>query len=134
MDEIVKILKATEERLREERRKQYEELRLFNRCSLIARKLGKPHPKKHGAWWIYEDHEIIISYDDYAPNLEVIDRRRQLKVLDVHLGDLKLFRPGKWLRRVLSISNKLLGELEKEERARRIRELEEEIKKWEAIE
>ena len=73
-----------------------------------------------------------FGYDDFAPNIYVLYKDK--KVLEVHLGQLTLFRVGKWLDRVLEISNPLLKQEEQEEYLQRQRELLEEIDRWGEIE
>lgn len=126
--EEIDVLAKKAKELKEKRLEQFRELRLFERCKLIALELGLTYPKSHGAWHIFKDSEMEIGYDDFAPNLYVLWRDR--KVLHVHLGDLTLFKPGAWLDRVIELSNPLLEKAEYEEINKRKRFYLEEIEKW----
>jgi len=130
--EELDLLAKKARELKEKRIEQYKRLNLFQRCKLICLKLGVCYPKKHGAWWVFKDSVLEIGYDDFAPNIYVLYKDK--KVLEVHLGQLTLFRVGKWLDRVLEISNPLLKQEEQEEYLQRQRELLEEIDRWGEIE
>ena len=110
---------------------EYKNFRLFDRCRIIALKIGKQFPKSHGAWWIYKDDEITIAYDDYAPNIYV--DYRGTRVLTVHLGDLECFKPGKWLHKVEKLSEPLFMEEREKELEDRRGELFNELYKWQEV-
>jgi len=118
-------------KLEEERKRQYYELKLFDRCSLIAWELGAIMPKKHGNYHVFKDDSLEIIYDDYAPNLEVFYKDQ--KVLFVHLGSLELFRPGKWLQKILELAKPLEEQKELDRYLREKGELLREMQKWEEV-
>jgi len=131
MEDAEKLRREVEE-LKAKRIEEYKRLNLYSRCRLIARRMGTPHLKSHGAWWIFQDSEMEIGWDDWAPNLYV--KWRDKVVLKVHLRNLDLFRPGKWLERVMELSERLIEEERLEEELRKLGELRRELEKWREVE
>ena len=131
MKTFIESLEKEKNHLKMKRIKEYQSLRLFDRCRIIALKLGKAYAKSHGAWWIYKDDEITIAYDDYAPNIYV--DYCGTRVLTVHLRDLECFKPGKWLCKVIKLSERLLIEEKEKELEDRRGELFNELYKWQEV-
>jgi hypothetical protein len=67
----------------------------------IATELGTRHGKKHGAWWKFHDadHDLRIAFDDYGNNVEVYIHKQ--RVLNVHLGDITGYYPGRHWETIL---------------------------------
>jgi len=102
---------------------------VYGRAREIARRLGVCQPKKHGAFWRFDDGQLSIVWDDYAPNLWV--RWNGKLVFDVHLGDVTRYRPdvAGWLERIDELYEAkvkpLLEEVRRKEEERWLKELRE---------
>jgi len=129
--EEIEVLKERLKTLMAEREKQYEDMNLWGKCTAIAEELGKGHPKKYGTYWEYKDDNLTIGYDDYGRNLWVIWNGRM--VLEVHLGKLKLFRPGSWIRKICQLALKANQIIDERERTEKFKDLMTEMKKWEEV-
>ena len=127
-------IKTMEERLRKLRTKRISEfvgLNLYGKCTAIAVTLGYGQPTKYGAYWTYKDDDLIIEYDDYGRNLSVT--WRAYPVLKVHSGDLELFKPGPWIRKICQLAIKANQIVDEQERIKKFKELTAEMKKWEEV-
>ena len=127
-------IKTMEERLRKLRTKRISEfvgLNLYGKCTAIAVTLGYGQPTKYGACWTYKDDDLIIEYDDYGRNLSVT--WRAYPVLKVHSGDLELFKPGPWIRKICQLAIKANQIVDEQERIKKFKELTAEMKKWEEV-
>ena len=106
-------------------------MHLFGKCTLIAEELGEGQPQKYGILWKYEGGDLTIDYDDYGRNLWVTWNGR--RVLVVHLGNLKLFRPGPWIHEIDQLARMANQIADGRERVQKFRELMGEMKKWEEV-
>jgi len=93
---------------------------------------GRRLPKTHGNWWIYEGSGMRVELDDFSPNLHVY-WQSQL-VLDVHLGDLLIFKPGPWMQPLLDLTDSLLQEELKKMKEEEKRQVEAELERWTDVE
>lgn len=64
---------------------------IYGKASAVALLKGKRHDKKHGAWHRYEGENLVINWDDFAPNLGVSWKGQ--RVFGVHLGTVEAYRP-----------------------------------------
>lgn len=87
---VEKMDKTIEERI-EELREDARNKNIYREASLIADKLGKVSPKKHGAYHNFSEGDLTISWDDYAPNLSITWMEQ--RVFTVHLGTIIAYRP-----------------------------------------
>jgi len=127
-------IKAMEERLRKLRTKRISEfvgLNLYGKCTAIAVTLGYGQPTKYGTYWTYKDDDLTIEYDDYGRNLSVT--WKAYSVLKLHSGDLKLFRPGPWIRKICQLALKANQITDEQDRIKKFKELTAEMKKWEEV-
>jgi len=122
-------------RLREQRKKQFLALKLFERCEQIAKHLGRWGEGEERGWQIYIDGELKIRYCPEPSIISVYYRGKQVLRAEVTtIGmNLEFYRPGKWLGRVIELSEKLAREREEREYQRRKQKLLEELKKWEVV-
>ena len=124
-------VETVEERVKQlikARKEEAERLGIYGMAWRVARKLGKPEPKKYGAYWIFHRNGLKIIWDDYAPNLD-ITYGGQL-VFRVHLGDVEAYRPDVkgWLEQLKQIyEDEVVPLIEAEKR----KELEEYLKEIE---
>jgi hypothetical protein len=124
----IEKLREEIERIKRQRIEEAKKLRLAEKCTTIARVLGKSAYKGHGYLHTYQDAGITIVYDDYGENVDVYVNGR--KVLDVHRGEVELYVPGLWVQRVEELYR---SAAEVEERRRIEEELArilEEANKW----
>jgi len=129
--EEIKALSERLSKLKAERERQYEKMKLFGKCVAIAEELGEGYRGKYGTFWKYRGADLTIEFDDYGRNLWVTWNGQS--VLKVHLGDLELFRPGSWIQKIdqlARIANQIADE---RERVRKFKELIDEMKKWEEM-
>jgi hypothetical protein len=115
----------------EQRKRDAWNRRIYVKASEIAHRLGRASPKKHGCLWFYEDGELFIGWDDFAPNLWI--RWNGLQVFDVHLGDVTCYRPDVegWIQRVEELySSRVLPLLEAEREREELRRIHELAEKW----
>ena len=127
-------IRTLEERLKElrtKREKEYTALRLYGKCTAIAVMLGHGQPLKYGVYWKYRDDDLVIEYDDYGGNLSVM--RNGHYVLKVHSGNLELFRPGPWIRKICQLALKANQIIDERDRIKKFKELTAEIEKWEEV-
>jgi len=62
--------------------------RVFKKMAIdIVTTLGERRDKRHGNFWVYEDKDITIEYDDWGCNLYVVDKYGQV-VLVTQTGDI----------------------------------------------
>ena len=64
--EEIKALKERLAKLIVERKKEYEEMHLFGKCTLIAEELGEGQPQKYGILWKYEGGDLTIDSVSYT--------------------------------------------------------------------
>jgi len=114
------------ERLIKERQKEGEEL--FFPAKIIALRKGYEHPKKHGSIMRYTDAYMSISYDTYAPNLDVTANGR--KVLIFHLGNITSFIPDEWVQHLLKTAKPLIAAYDREKEQDKQRREQERLRKW----
>jgi len=74
---------------------------LFRQAILVATSLGQRKPKTHGAYHDFEENGLFISYDDYGGNIQV--DFKDLRVLTVHLSEVKGFVPGIWEEQLFNL-------------------------------
>ena len=101
---------------------------LFGPAKIVAMRLGKKYPKKHGANMIYKDAIITVNYDTFAPNLSVnhLDRR----VLTFHLGKIDSYIRGPWVKHLRELARPL-HEVEEAEKIAKEKEAERKrLAKW----
>ena len=121
-------LRSEVEELEIKRIKQFTALNLEERCRLIALHLGKPKQDTMDLVREFKDGDLYIRYVSLGDMIHV--KYRGNIVLSVADGTLYLYRPGKWLGKVIQLSKRLLEEeLEKEYVGLLARK-----KNWEAIE
>jgi len=107
LEELERLKREVKE-LENKRLKQFIALQLEGRCRLIAVKLGKPREDKVGIVREFKDGDLYIRYYHYHNVINV--KYRDNIVLSVTNGSLELYRPGKWLGKVIQLSKHLIEE------------------------
>lgn len=121
---------SVEERIKH-LRKEASDRSIYGKAKAVARHLGSVQPKKHGAYHVYRENKLIISWDDYAPNLSIAWNDQN--VFRVHLGTVMSYRPDveDWLERLETVyENDVAPDLETQRRNREHREARELYDKW----
>jgi len=101
---------------------------LFYPAKVIALKLGKDWPKKHGSVRIYKDQILEIHFDTYVPNLSV--NNSDERVLTFHQGDIRLYRRGAWVHYLKKLAKPLIAQIKKKEQEEADRRQKERLYRW----
>lgn len=101
---------------------------LFRPAKLVALKLGKRYPKKHGANMIYQDAVIRVSYDTYVPNLSVYNNGK--RVLSFHIGKIDSYINGPWVVHLRELAHPLVIAEEAEQIAEEKEKERQRLAKW----
>ena len=97
-----------------ERIREAKHLNIYSTARMVAEHLGKMIDKRYGNYWIYDNGELRITFDDYGGTLSIMYWGR--KVFSSKWSDIiYLYIPGEWVEKL----NKLY------ERAREAAELKE---------
>jgi hypothetical protein len=95
---------------------------------MVALRLGKRYPKKHGSTAYYKDEVLTIDYDTYAPNLTV--RVNKKRVLYFHLGDISSYIPDSWVDHLKQLAAPVFEEIERETQEKAKKKRLERLRKW----
>ena len=107
LEELERLRREVEE-LKTKRIKQFTALNLEERCRLIALHLGKPKQDTMGLVREFKDGDLYIRYVSFDDMIDV--KYRDNIVLSVAKSTLYLYRPGKWLGKVIQLSKHLIEE------------------------
>lgn len=99
-----------------------------SQARLVALRLGKRTPKKHGAYHDYKDEHLTIEFDDYGPNLSISWKGK--RVLTNHLRSITSFIPGEWEQHLESLYLPLAAEETRKEEEKKVKKRKELLDRW----
>ena len=80
-------------------------LNIHSTAASVARHLGAPQDKRYGNYWIYDDGELRITYDDYGGSLSI--RYKGHTVFSSrHSDTIYRYIPGEWVNKLNELSEK----------------------------
>ena len=100
----------------------------FEKAKLVAIELGSVVVKEYGAYHIYEDSNLYVSYDDYAENMSI--RWNNEPVLTCQVSEIIGFIPGEWEQCLEKLYEPIYLEREKILKANEERLLSAMLAKW----
>jgi len=127
----------------EELRREYEELKrqvaerireakhlnIYSTARTVARHLGKRIDKRYGSYWIYDNGELRITFDDYGGTLSIMHRGK--RVFSSRWSDaIYLYIPGEWVEKLNKLYERAREAAEMKEAERLIGEIKRIKKEW----
>jgi len=112
-----------------ERIREAKHLNIYSTARMVAEHLGKRIDKRYGNYWIYDNGELRITYDDYGGTLSIIHKGK--KVFSSRWsGEIYLYIPSGWVKKLYELYERAREAAEMKEAERLMNEIKRIKKEW----
>ena len=112
-----------------ERIREAKHLNIYSTARMVAEHLGKRIDKRYGNYWIYDNGELRITFDDYGGTLSIMYWGR--KVFSSKWSDIiYLYIPGEWVEKLNKLYERAREAAEMKEAKRLIDEIKRIREEW----